>query len=378
MPAPGLRLTVLAGATVPVPLPGTFAARLRSVTVSESDDERSAFALTFDAGRSGPTAALDSPMLSSPIAAFSRVCVVVTFGLLPRVLMDGIVTQVDVRPGDEPGAATFVATGEDVTYLLDREEVDAEHPAMDDLPQVYTILAKYATKGIVPKAVPPPTADPPLPTDRIPTQNDTDLGHLMTLAERHGYVCYADPGPVPGVSTVYWGPPVRVGVPQRALSVDLGPESNVTRIGFRQDALGPVFVEGEVQDPKTGEPMQVRATASLRPPLAALPLWAVQGQNVRRRRFRDSSTSTVRSLAQAQAQVDAASDAVIADGELDGARYGDVLRPRGLVGVRGAGWSHDGLWYVRRVEHELAPGSYRQFFTLAREGYGATVPAVLT
>jgi hypothetical protein len=111
--------------------------------------------------------------------------------------------------------------------------------------------------------------------------------------------------------------------------------------------------------------------------VAALPLWAVQGQNVRRR-FRDSSTSTVRSLAQAQAQVDAASDAVIADCELDGGRYGDVLRPRGLVGVRGAGWSHDGSWYVRRVEHELAPGSYRQLFTLSREGYGSTVPAVLT
>jgi len=53
-----------------------------------------------------------------------------------------------------------------------------------------------------------------------------------------------------------------------------------------------------------------------------------------------------------------------------------VLRPRALVGVRGAGWSHDGLWYVRRVVHHLAPGSYRQQFTIARDGYGSTVPAV--
>ena len=57
------------------------------------------------------------------------------------------------------------------------------------------------------------------------------------------------------------------------------------------------------------------------------------------------------------------------------ARYGAVLRPRGLVGLRGAGWSHDGLWYVRRVVHDLAPGSYRQAFTLARDGLRLDRPA---
>jgi hypothetical protein len=379
MPAPGLRLSVLAGPTIPVPLPAPFAARLRQVTVSESDEERSAFSLTFDAGRSGPTAALDTPMLlGSPVGAFFRVCLMVTFGMVPQVLMDGIVTQVELRPGEEPGSATLVAIGEDVTFLLDQNEADTEHPAMDDLPLVYTILARYASRGIAPLAVPPPTSDPPLPIDRVPTQHDTDLGHLLMMAERHGYVCYASPGPAPGVSTVYWGPPVRAGLPQRALSVDLGPETNVSRLSFRQDAIGPVVIEGEMQDPATGESMPVRAAASLRPPLAAMPLWAVQQQNIRKLRFRDPGTSAIQAFARAQGQVDAASDAVVAEGELDGARYGEVLRPRGLVGMRGAGWSHDGLWYVKRVDHELAPGSYTQSFTLAREGYGSTVPVVMT
>jgi hypothetical protein len=149
---------------------------------------------------------------------------------------------------------------------------------------------------------------------------------LTVIAQRHGYVCYPDPGPVPGVGTVYWGRPVGVGVPQRALSVDLGPESNVTRDRVRPGRARADVRGGRGPGPTTGEAMQVRATASLRPPWR-LPLWAAQGQNVRRR-FRDSSTSTVRSLAQAQAQVDAASDAVIADCELDGGRYGDMLPPR--------------------------------------------------
>jgi hypothetical protein len=65
------------------------------------------------------------------------------------------------------------------------------------------------------------------------------------------------------------------------------------------------------------------------------------------------------------------------EGELDAARYGGVLEPRGLVGVRGAGYLHDGLYYVKQVTHTLRRGAYRQKFTLTREGYGSTVPVVI-
>ena len=379
MASPGVRLTVLAGPTIPLPLPGPITARLRSAQVTESDEERSAFTLTFDAGRSGPLGALDTPLLSgSPVAVGARVVLVVTFGALPTVLMDGIVTALELTPGDAPGSATMTATGEDVSVLLDREERDGEWPALDDYPQALAILAPYAAQGIVPMVIPPADMDPPLPVERVPTQHETDLRHLVTLAGRHGYVAYVIPGPVPGTSQFYWGPPVRIGLPQPALSVDLGPVTNVVSPpSFREDLMSPVTVDGVVQDPTTGAAMPVTAKASLRPPLAALPLWAVHAGDVRKRRLRESGTSTVAAFARAQAQVDLAADAVVGEGELDGARYGAVLRPRGLVGVRGAGWSHDGIWYVRRVEHDLSPGAYRQKFTVAREGYGSTVPAVL-
>lgn len=374
----GVRLTVLAGPTLPLPLPAPFAARLRSAQVTESDEERSAFTLTFDAGRSGPLAALDTPLLTgSPVSAGARVVLVVTLGAVPSVLMDGIVTSVELTPGDTPGSATLTATGEDVSVLLDREERDAEHPALDDYPQVLAILAPYLAQGIVPMAVPPLDMDPPLPVERIPTQHETDLRHLVTLAGRHGYVAYVIPGPVPGTCRFYWGPPVRAGLPQPAVSVDLGPVTNVVAPPrFRQDLMTPVAVDGTVQDPATGATVPVTAKVALRPPLAALPLAMTHAGDIRKRRLRESGTSTVGAFARAQAQVDRGADAVVGDGELDGARYGAVLRPRGLVGVRGAGWSHDGLWYVRRVEHDLSPGTYRQKFTVAREGYGSTVPVV--
>jgi hypothetical protein len=373
----GLLLTVLAGRTVPLPLPEPVTSRLRSAVVTETDEERSVFTLTFDAGRSGPTAAFDSPMMTdSPLTSGARVVLVVTVGVVPTVLMDGIVTNVELTPGDQPGAATLTITGEDVSVLLDREERDAEYPAQDDHLQVLAILAPYATQGITPMVIPPTVLDPPLAIERVPTQHTTDLRHVSALAERHGYVAYVIPGPVPGTSTFYWGPPVRVGLPQPALSVDLGAQTNVTTPPrFRTDALAPVQATGEVQDPQSGKVTTVQAKASVRPPLAAQPLSATT--EVRTQRLRESGTGTASAFGRAQAEVDRSIDAVVGEGEIDGARYGSVLRPRGLVGIRGAGWSHDGLWYVRRVVHNLAPGQYRQQFTIAREGYGSTVPVVV-
>lgn len=368
---PGAHLTVLAGPTVPVPLPMPIAQRLQSVRVTETDEERSAFSLTFDASRSGPTGALDTVFAASPVRTGARVVLIVAFGAVPTVLFDGIVTRTEHTPGTQ---ATFTATGEDVSVLLDRDERDAEHPGLDDYPQVLAILARYAASGIIPMAVPPLDMDPPLPIERVPTQHTTDLRHLVALAQRHGYATYVLPGPLPGTSRFYWGPPVRLGVPQPAISVDLGPVTNATGVRFRTDALSAVRVEGSVQDRRTGAVLPVQAVASLRPPLAAVPLWATSS---RTQRFRDSGLGPTTAFARAQAQVDRSIDAVVGEGELDAGRYGAVLRPRALVGVRGAGWSHDGLWYVRRVTHDLSPGAYQQGFTITREGHGSTVPAVV-
>lgn len=377
MGMPSLTLTVLAGRTAPVPVPEPVISRLRSVKVTENDSERSAFSIVMDAGRSGPLAALDSPLLSDPtFAAGTRVVLLVTLGAVPTVLLDGIVTGAELTPGGGDGPATLEVKGEDVSYLLDQDERDAEYPALSDYLQVLAILGPYATQGITPLALPPTVLDQPLPTERVPTQQTTDLRHLVALAERNGYVAYVIPGPLPGLSTFYWGPPVRVGLPQPALSVGLGAQTNVLSAPtFTTDAVGPVQVTGSVQDPSNGQAVPVQSRASLRPPLAAIPLSTIVA--ARTRKLRASGVALAGAMSRAQADVDASADAVVGEGELDGARYGSVLRPRGLVGMRGAGWSHDGLWYVRSVVHDLAPGSYRQKFVIAREGFGSTVPAVV-
>jgi hypothetical protein len=60
--------------------------------------------------------------------------------------------------------------------------------------------------------------------------------------------------------------------------------------------------------------------------------------------------------------------AVTASGELDVARYGDVLRARALVDVRGVGRTMGGTWYVQSTTHTITRGSWKQSFSLEREG----------
>jgi hypothetical protein len=87
--------------------------------------------------------------------------------------------------------------------------------------------------------------------------------------------------------------------------------------------------------------------------------------------------NAVQAFGRAQARTDASVDAIEADGEVDALRYGGMLQARGLVGLRGAGYSHDGFWYVKRVTHSIRRGAYTQRFSLAREGLGSTTPAVI-
>jgi hypothetical protein len=69
-------------------------------------------------------------------------------------------------------------------------------------------------------------------------------------------------------------------------------------------------------------------------------------------------------------------DVVKITGELDTLRYGDILQLRGIVGLRGVGYTYDGLYYVKSVTHSIRKGEYKQSFTITREGLGTTTQLV--
>lgn len=373
----GTTLALWIGPSVPVPPPVAVTEALDKIQVTARDSGRSGFQLTFRAGR-GETDLLDYGLLSSPLLRpFNRVLMVVHCGTLPEVLMDGIITNQQLSPGQEPGTSTLTVTGEDVSVMMDLEEKSEEHPAQPELVIALKIIATYAQYGLIPTVIPPPSVDVPLPTERIPTQQGTDLQYLQQMAERFAYVFYVSPGPAPFTNTAYWGPPVRLGVPQKALSVNLGPYTNVNSIDFAHDGLASTTVSGQIQDRRLNSSVPVETFASTRVPLVREPAWMTQSHS-RVKQMRSTGLDTVQAYARAQADTDAAADQVLrATGELDAMRYEALLKPRGLVGLRGVGDTYNGTYYVQQVTHDIRKGSYKQSFTLTREGTGALLPVVV-
>ena len=366
----GVRLVLLLGDTVPLPAPYEVMTALSRAEVTMDASGADGFQLTFQLSKD--TVADYGLVLTGALDPFKRVIIAVVMGVLPEVLIDGVITHHQLDPGQEPGSATLTVTGKDLTQLMDLERKNEEFPNQPDFVIAGRVLASYARYGVVPS--PAPTTDVPISLQRTPRQADeTDLAFLKRMATRNGYVFFVEPVTF-GVSTAYWGPEVRASLPQPALTTGGGPSANTKSLRFSQDPLAPVATRVSFVEPFTGMVITLPALPSLKlPPLSASP---VQARRTGPSRDTGQANPAQAALASAAAAT-SAPDAVTGEGEVDSVRYGHALRARKLVGVRGAGLSYDGLYYVQNVTHSISPGEYKQSFSLSREGTTSTVPAVV-
>jgi hypothetical protein len=370
----GVHLTLMIGPAVPVPAPKSVMDAVMSVQVTSGKD-KSGFQLTFGVSK-------NSPLLTTMLPAgyfdpmTTRVIIMVTLGGLPNVLMDGIVTRQELSPSNDPGQSTLTITGEDLSVLMDVVEMNfMRYPAMPEVARLYVILAKYLVFGIVPLVLPPIPPDIPIPTHEIPTHRGTDLTYIKSLAEDAGYVFYVEPGPLPGQSIAYFGPDIRIPVPQSALNVNMDAQTNVESMTFSLDGLAKKIIIYTILDPVTNKipiPVPVPNLSVLQPPLGArlIPPSKVE--------FADDGTaqSFPKALQKILGMTFNASNSISVSGTLDVVRYGQVLRSRMLVGVRGAGLAYDGLYYVDSVTHNIKRGEYKQSFQLSRDGLISLTPKV--
>jgi len=369
-----LHLTLQMGPQIAVPVPQPVMDALLSAQVTVTAGQRSGFQLAFDLAKNGPInrTLLPSGFFDPP----TRVILSITVRGTTTVLMDGVVIRHEVGISGVPGQSTLTLTGEDLTVLMDLEErVGVPFPAMGPAARVSAIIAQYAGFGIAPLVIPELVPQTPMPTQRIDFQKGTDLGYLTELAKANGYVFYLDPGPVPGVSKGFWGPEVRLGQPQPALTVNSDHLSNVDQLSFGFDGSAREEPVARVQIPTTKVSLllPVPEISVLRPPLAQRPAPALRKKVIADTAKKDAAQAFAETLA----KVVESSDAVSGSGQLDVVRYGQPLRSRELVGVRGAGITYDGLYFVKSVTHALQPGSYTQNFTLAREGLVALTSTVV-
>ncbi|HEV8549259.1 MAG TPA: hypothetical protein VGQ57_09525 [Polyangiaceae bacterium] len=372
----GIQLQLLIG-PIPVPAPRALIEALTSAKVdSGSGSAQSGFELQFDIPLRSPLRALFLGLggAATTVAPFVRVVLIVMIRGRGEPLIDGMITQIDAEPS-ESGNARVTLFGKDLSALMDREELPGTpFPALPPSERVRAILNKYLALGVVPTVIPAFIELPPLPLERVPVQRGTDYGYMTELAAEAGHVFFLEPGPLPGTSNAYWGPEIRVGAPQPALTTGMDALNTVDQLSFQFDREHKEIPLVYVQEPffKRTLSVPIPSVSPLDPPLGLIPPLPPKFVQLTDTAQLPFGEALLRGLAYAAQK----GDAVTGSGQLDVTRYGHVLRSRRLVGVRGAGTPYDGLYYVTQVTHEIHRGSYKQSFKLARNGLVSTVPTV--
>jgi hypothetical protein len=371
----GVQLSLYIG-PVPVAAPREVVEALVSARVENgSGDAQSGFELTFELPLRSPLRTLFL-LTGGGSLPLMRVVLVVTINGSAESIIDGVTTNVEMLPGDG-GVGRLVVKGKDMSALLDIIDFPGLlFPAMPPSVRVLLVLAKYAALGVLPMVIPSIMDIPPIPIQQIPQQRGSDYAYVKRLANEAGYVFYFEPGPAPGTSKAYWGPEIRVGEPQPALTTGMDAQNTVENISFTFDkeskTIPIVFFQESASKAPIGVP--IPDISPLNPPLGVVPPLPPKIEKLTDTAHLSAPLALMAGLAYAGQH----SDCVFGSGSLDVAKYGRLLKSRRLVGVRGAGLPFDGLHYVKSVTHQIERGSYKQSFTLARNALISTVPTVPT
>jgi hypothetical protein len=368
------------GPVFPVTVPRVVLDSLVEVEVKIDDVGQSGFQLTFTIDKQSPLQILFLLTGGMPLL-FMRVILVATVNGTATVLIDGVITNNQIAPGDKGSNSTLTITGKDLTALMDQSNWSGfPFPCCPREARVAIILAKYALFGMIPLIIPSVMIDVPLPVEIIPSQQGTDYQYVCAMAAEVGYVFYISAGPAPGTNTAYWGPQVKIGPVQPALSSDMDAYTNVESLSFTFDQEKNKIPLVYIYNQETGVsfPIPMPPITPLNPPLGLIPPLPTNLIPPDLSPFRNdlSKLPIPQAIMIGLAEAAKNAEAVTCTGSLEVTRYGGVLQARQLVGVRGSGPAFDGLYYVKSVTHKIKRGEYKQNFTLTRNGLVSTVPTV--
>ncbi|RFC36152.1 MAG: hypothetical protein DID92_2727743712 [Candidatus Nitrotoga sp. SPKER] len=378
MLAKGIHLTLMIGPIVPVPVPQMVMNALDSVQVTTAAGAASGFQMSFQFSSKSELNTffiIAGAMNSGPATPPLRVMLIITLNGTPQPLFDGVMTNVEVQAGSNGSPGMVTVTGEDLTKVMDMLDFSGlPYPALPIEARVALICAKYAAFGLIPLIIPVLFPDVPIPVDKIPAHKGTDLQYIQQLAEEAGYIFYIEPGPAAGTNIAYFGPEIKVGVPQPALNLDMDALTNVENMSFSFDptkgVLPVVFIQNQLT--RVPIPIPIPNINPLQPPLGVLSTTISNLKILKDTAKMNPMQAILKGLNEAKKS----QDSVSANGSLNVLRYGRPLKARQLVGVRGAGIAYDGLYFVKSVTSTLKRGEFKQSFNLTRNGLVSITPRV--
>ena len=349
----------------------------RSATINIEESGPSSFSLTLQATRS--KAMNDYEKILVPyFQVFNRVGISVNVGGFPIMLMDGMITKTDFKPGEGNKPDTLTVEGQDISVAMDLVEKNMPFPCMADFEIVSAILLEYMIYGLIPTTMPTIFSPAQAPAEVTTQQSGTDLSMIQELADKNGYIFKIISGPVPGTNLCYFGPPNRMGVPCPTLNCAPLPDCNVETISFSYDGLkastfGGLFMD----DTLPGPPVPVLSLPITMPPFAAMNALLVNIPYIKFGIMMDDQLDPLQAEAKATGQASKLLNEVLTvNGTVDSDRYGGVIVSPGIVNVRGAGRMYDGTYYVKSITHNITPEKHTQDFVLTREGTMTMLPIV--
>jgi phage protein D len=275
-----------------------------------------------------------------------------------RHLLTGFITHVRPDFGTGLEQCQLEIWGMDASVLMDREDRLKDWPNMKDSDIARERFLRY---GLTPQVIDTEVVH----DEEISTiiQRETDIQLLKRLALRNGFECFVDG------STGYFRPPAVDDAPQPVLAVHFGDETNVNRFSLEVNALAPADVAMFQVDPDNCEVLEETVDTPRQPSLGArsandylgpdmTPGLVYIGQTV--------TTGAPEMTALCQGLFDRGEWFVTGEGEVAANEYGNILKPRGTVTIKGVGETHSGVYYVTHVTHRFTASGYTQVFRVKR------------
>lgn len=347
-----------------VPAPEPLLTAVQEITIECSIEEASVVRVRFGITKSqiGEWSILDL----DPFRPLVPLGVRIQQGIgPPEAVINAFVTDHQVTYADEPGGSRLEVTAMDATFVMNMTEKVVPWPNLPDAAIASAIFGHNALIAHV-----DPTSPVLVEPEGMTIQRGTDIRFLRRLARRNGFDCYVQPEPLSGLDVGRFGARSLVGPPDAVLNVSFGGDTNVTGFGVRYELAKPTMATAIQLDTTTKSPQPGISPASLLPPLGLEPTLL---REIPPGMVRPTGTGLTHAgdlQGAAQAIVDRSTWAVACEGAV-GPDVG-LLRPGGLVAVRGAGRLYNGNWLVTRVRHTLGAGRYEQRFEALRNAVTET------
>jgi phage protein D len=281
-------------------------------------------------------------------------------------LIEAYVIETNADFANQPGQSILHVVAMEPTVKMNLKEQVRPWPNMADSDIAEQMFRDHGFAAVV---------DPTQPSrdelDHTEMQRGTDIQFLQALAQRNGYECYVELNPETGQVEGHFHKPKLEQSPQGVLSVNMGNATNVNSFKARFDMLKPATVQAGNVDVHSKETQSGDSDSLGDKALGSTS--TVSTDDSRQVLLSGTGLAQTGELqTAAQAVVDRSSWAITAEGDLNTVAYGDIMRAKRPIMVRGAGQQFSGAYYVESVLHTFSGDGYTQHFSLRRNAAGVT------